>query len=896
MRRLGGGSGRGARGGAVDGGAAVRHGVDPLDPMATASFEDVAGEATAARELEKRQNSIVVTQKIRDEWIRDQLRSRKDEFTKYHDLKLFVTTWNVNGKKPSESLEALLSVGGAERPDIYVCGFQELVDLTAGNVVMDSASKDRTSTWVDAIGATLKRMYGGEGLHYKLLTARNLVGVMVCVFVNRAHVARVPQLSVQTAITATGVMGMGNKGGVSLRFQLYDTTFCFVCAHLAAHREAVEARNADYRNIMLKTTFKDDAQTLVHRSAEERLAAPSDATTMLPDGHGVYNRANDGALGPASVRGGGLAPATMPGFGAVGPDDTDSEAGETSAGMGAGDGGSGNTAGAGGEDDMLQHSSLNLAPVLAEQTFSIADHDYVFWLGDFNYRIVMPHSIDEVFRHVDANDLAWLRRNDQLLSEQAAGRTFVGFKEGEIEFLPTYKFQAGTNQYDRRPEKKVRAPAFCDRILWRDVNGASARIQQYVSCPTLTISDHKPVIGIFEARVKEVVPSDRSRVFQEIVRQLDRWENAERPQLQVEPQTITFEGGLRYMERREETILLANTCNVPVTWRFVPNMEDLAICKPWLRLDPDFGLIPPGERAEVRVIALVEHTTARAVAAGADDLDDILVLRLEGGRDHFVCVSSAFAPTCFGVDLARLARTHHPFAASADDIKVCRLDREARLGADKAAQPLRLPKELWWLCNFLWNFDLLKVSQIFVMSARLANPDKLRAVRRAIDAGHELVPEDEDGASVTASHAMAHAVATIIIEFLQALPEPVVPFALFPRFDMENQSMDVWGRRFLDQLPPLNHNVFIYIITFLREIVKCRPYNDIKPSDLAAVFAHVLLRPAEVLVKQKETSVQANVPFDLPNWFTGEKKESTLQHMAETLILHFINADRAFLL
>lgn len=39
---------------------------------------------------------------------------------------------------------------------------------------------------------------------------------------------------------------MGNKGGAAIRFKLMDSTLCFVCSHLAAHRENVAGRNADF--------------------------------------------------------------------------------------------------------------------------------------------------------------------------------------------------------------------------------------------------------------------------------------------------------------------------------------------------------------------------------------------------------------------------------------------------------------------------------------------------------------------------------------------------------------------------------------------------------------------------------------------------------------------------
>jgi hypothetical protein len=42
----------------------------------------------------------------------------------------------------------------------------------------------------------------------------------------------------------------GNKGAVSIRLEYYDTSFCFITAHLAAGHVNVDERNADYQTIV----------------------------------------------------------------------------------------------------------------------------------------------------------------------------------------------------------------------------------------------------------------------------------------------------------------------------------------------------------------------------------------------------------------------------------------------------------------------------------------------------------------------------------------------------------------------------------------------------------------------------------------------------------------------
>ena len=78
---------------------------------------------------------------------------------------------------------------------------------------------------------------------------------------------------------AVGIGGvLGNKGGSAIRFRFLDSTFCFICSHLAAHRNAVGARNANVFSIVEKLSLRGQqrANTVTPRT-------PSDSgATSLP--------------------------------------------------------------------------------------------------------------------------------------------------------------------------------------------------------------------------------------------------------------------------------------------------------------------------------------------------------------------------------------------------------------------------------------------------------------------------------------------------------------------------------------------------------------------------------------------------------------------------------------
>lgn len=88
--------------------------------------------------------------------------------------------------------------------------------------------------------------------------------------------------------------------------------------------------------------------------------------------------------------------------------------------------------------------------------------DFCIFMGDFNYRL----NKDEEFitNCIVNNRVADLHEFDQMIMEKKAGRLMINnFKEGPVNFPPTYKYKAGTNTYHLGRNDKM--PGWTDRIL-----------------------------------------------------------------------------------------------------------------------------------------------------------------------------------------------------------------------------------------------------------------------------------------------------------------------------------------------------------------------------------------------------------------------------------------------
>jgi len=496
---------------------------------------------------------------ITQEWVDQHMKEKEKEFTTTEAGRIFCGTWNVNGKKLEGDLSSWLLPPGEDRADVYAIGFQEMVDLNAMNVAIDGGkAAQRSQFWSDKAQECLD----SSGAKYNLVMEKHLVGLLILIYVKSSLSSKVKD--VRASSTGVGLLGMmGNKGAVAVRFSFYDSSICIVCAHLAAHRGAVSARNSDFKAIIDRTVFLGN-----QGESEDKSGAGS-----------------EGGLNADLV--------VRPRHGA----------------------------------DKTRGVDL-----------AILDNEFVFWIGDLNYRIDEELSTDEVFSLIDAGRIDYLRDRDQLNIERARRNVFHEFHEGLLEFAPTYKYQPGTDDYDRRPEKKIRPPAWCDRILWRttstpittpsSADREPVRLLSYRRSE-LNPSDHKPVSASFSLDLRVIVADKEKAVYQQLMKQLSSHRNTELPAIEVDVGEgfIPFSGassqplefiGVKYLQKMELPYRIRNTGKALAHWHFVNKCEEPRYCKRWAAVSQSSGLLLPGESIILSVSVLIDKATSQAINTGKE--------------------------------------------------------------------------------------------------------------------------------------------------------------------------------------------------------------------------------------------------------------------------------------
>ena len=469
-------------------------------------------------------------------------------------LLIYVLTWNLHGKFPEinefkKILPKTTKENSAENNyqksrsfDLFVINTQECL-RSIGASFFNSSKED----WENA----LKIHFGDE---YINLVNSNLNSFHIAVFVKKEKINFFTEL--KTGFIKTGFMNvLGNKGAIGVSMKYQDKKMLFVCCHLSSGQTKSYARNNDFKKISaglnLKPTLKfnknlndiklglkngvtnsiyqsylqDDEgeknnfrskyfQDLpsIKSSPQKLLKLKKDKDHLSPTKSSIYNDImNDNIesiLNSKNHKFNRNKDESMTGIpkknsnnylSKFSNDNTYSNIknmvspkvdyllirGETN----------NNTTtkiiSSNFDEQMNKTKGENFEEL--EDTIGVNQYDLVIFSGDLNYRINME--IEDCKKILEAKDIETLLVKDQLsASIRSKEIEMDDFFEGQINFLPTYKFQDGTDNYDYNE----RVPGWTDRILYRANNLSDVILCKYSAIFEAKTSDHKPVYAIFK--------------------------------------------------------------------------------------------------------------------------------------------------------------------------------------------------------------------------------------------------------------------------------------------------------------------------------------------------------------------------------------------------------------
>ena len=150
------------------------------------------------------------------------------------------------------------------------------------------------------------------------------------------------------------------------------------------------------------------------------------------------------------------------------------------------------------QDRSIQRN-IDFQRCVTNMTDNYQSFDFIVLMGDLNYRL---NNLDVDMDKIQNEHLSFLNY-DQLKYENNIKRLNMnGFREGKIEFKPTFKYWNNTNNYQYIDTHDIdQSPAWTDRILYRK-NDTCTNIldviqDKYDSMQNITMSDHKPVYSYF---------------------------------------------------------------------------------------------------------------------------------------------------------------------------------------------------------------------------------------------------------------------------------------------------------------------------------------------------------------------------------------------------------------
>ncbi|CDM35991.1 hypothetical protein DTO013E5_5492 [Penicillium roqueforti] len=631
-----------------------------------------------------------------------------------------------------------------EEVDLYVLGLQEVVDISspteAFRPYVDLTPSKR---WKEAVE---KALPGG----YKLVSEVQLVGLLLLIYVSPAIGDSVA--SVSSTSVGTGLMGyMGNKGAVATRIVLGETTrLVFINCHLAAGSDkgSLERRNWDSSQIVQRARFDavwpeddgsgesgeaigdedftfwfgdlnyrldditgDDVRQVLSRHTanqydkerQEKMSSSPSGSTADSDDDSPSSSSSSSS--PDEETESVTATVTEPVTDEqIDPHNDPASLQTTIA-------------------SLIPHDQLKLQQRKGSAFHKGWREGHITFLPTYKYDVgsvamfdtsekqrapswcdrILFRSQRDKLRHEKLDQEAEeARKRDEEMKARGLDKA-VADDNVLFDYDPD-EDGANSEEYISDEDQAADDDDDASTIASLDSCYDLIRLDHYVSHQGILSSDHKPLDATFTLSFDAVNRDLKSKVHQEVARELDKAENEARPDLTIvvdrhsdhkrpekDPDTVDF-GDIAFDVPAHRSLTIANTSGTPATFSFAERHkvvdETITQTASWLvvrvcksaDIAPDTGpsmassseshTLLPGEVANIDVTAYVRNIEhVRLLNIGKVNLEDILVLHVDGGRDHFIPVQGRWLPTCFGCSVDELTRMPEAGARSLAESK-----------------------------------------------------------------------------------------------------------------------------------------------------------------------------------------------------------------------------------
>lgn len=626
------------------------------------------------------------------------------------------------------------SLPGKNDIGLYVLGLQEVVDVNSfSEAVKPYTDPSVAEKWKDSIRKALPK-------GYKFVAEQQLIGLLLLIYAAPDVAEEIR--SVSTTSVGTGVMGyMGNKGAVTARIVLGETTrLVFVNSHLAAgaDRASLERRNWDVSQIISRTRFDpildsmeltqstgeqigdedvafwvgdlnyrlegipgDDVRRLlmlhtrneydlsqrsavrierelqantesVKRRVENRISMSSSDSSPISD-RSSYDR--------QSLDTQGTAPTLV--------DELEESSDPTSLQTTL--------------SSLLPHDELGQQMVARKAFENGWREGPVTFLPTYKYDAGTVGVFDssEKKRAPSWCDRILYRTRRDRLAYEARVKEEENAKRRDAEMKASGTDQANNDEdilYDYDPESDAADDYNYDEeaddsrgvVITKEGFEDELHLEYYTAHQRVLSSDHKPLDAIFTLRYDAVVPELKSKIHQEVARELDKNENETRPSVTVvvdkhheddveksdeNPELFdgVFFGDVRWAKQKNRSLTIANTGHVQAKVSLIERPagpgQPPGIAPKWINLQLNDRAhhshdsnthsvwLEPGESCNVDLQVRIWDThIVHELNQGLMTLDDVLVLRVEGGRDHFIPVRANWQDTSLGRGIHKLIR------------------------------------------------------------------------------------------------------------------------------------------------------------------------------------------------------------------------------------------------